>query len=333
MPSNSKPSPPGLPGFYFDADRGKYFRIQPNHIAPPDAKYSRQAVTAERRLKEQQHDADKKKFKGRKKQKLATTFASGVGRSESSIIDSGLPVSEPPALLHDDATEKSDSAAQAGVAKTIYPRDLTTWIDESPGLLRCIDTVNNSTGSVFWATHQTEAGAFVLGPQGLPEYVDTARVSSTIHFSRNRGTWASMKLLPNMTNGINNDANNNSHVISDLKTNESGTKVVFAGSAALWTRPAVVFDVRPGRRQMRYGMAFDYDDQLGIVVSASTDFHRTHRLGLWDVSSGRMVEPSPLVKHGFSQPVTDAQFVDLEHRGGVKTLLAACGKDILAWDM
>ncbi|RMZ87952.1 hypothetical protein DV736_g4830, partial [Chaetothyriales sp. CBS 134916] len=159
-----------------------------------------------------------------------------------------------------DATDEHYSTAQAAVAKTVYPRDLTTSIDESSGLLRCIDTVNNRSESVFWVTHQIGPGALVLGPQ-------------------------------------------------------------------------VVFDVRPGSKQMRYGMAFDYDDQLGIVASASTDFYRTHRLGLWDVSSGRILEPSPLVKHGFSQPVTCAQFVDLEHRGGIKSLLTASGKDILAWDM
>ena len=31
-----------------DADKKKYFKILPNHVAPPDAKYSKQNVRKER---------------------------------------------------------------------------------------------------------------------------------------------------------------------------------------------------------------------------------------------------------------------------------------------
>ncbi len=40
--------PPNLPGFYFDSEKNRYFKIQANHIAPTDSKYSRQAVQAEK---------------------------------------------------------------------------------------------------------------------------------------------------------------------------------------------------------------------------------------------------------------------------------------------
>ena len=33
-----------LPGFHYDAAKRKYFRIQPNHVAPANSKYSQQAV-------------------------------------------------------------------------------------------------------------------------------------------------------------------------------------------------------------------------------------------------------------------------------------------------
>jgi len=38
--------PAEIPGYYFDATKKKYFRIQPNHIAPVGSQYSRQAVNA-----------------------------------------------------------------------------------------------------------------------------------------------------------------------------------------------------------------------------------------------------------------------------------------------
>lgn len=38
-----------IPGFYFDAEKGKYFRIQPNHKAPAGAAHSQGAVDARKR--------------------------------------------------------------------------------------------------------------------------------------------------------------------------------------------------------------------------------------------------------------------------------------------
>ena len=38
---------PEIPGYYFDTTRNKYFKIQPNHIAPPGTAHSRAAVLAE----------------------------------------------------------------------------------------------------------------------------------------------------------------------------------------------------------------------------------------------------------------------------------------------
>ena len=39
---------PNMPGFYFDQAKGKYFQIQPNHIAPKGSKYSEQSVKKEK---------------------------------------------------------------------------------------------------------------------------------------------------------------------------------------------------------------------------------------------------------------------------------------------
>ncbi|KAK5088371.1 hypothetical protein LTR05_002589 [Lithohypha guttulata] len=38
---------PEIPGYYFDTTRNKYFKIQPNHVAPPGTAHSRAAVLAE----------------------------------------------------------------------------------------------------------------------------------------------------------------------------------------------------------------------------------------------------------------------------------------------
>jgi len=37
-----------IPGFYFDAAKGKYFKILPNHIAPAGSKYSQQSISKEK---------------------------------------------------------------------------------------------------------------------------------------------------------------------------------------------------------------------------------------------------------------------------------------------
>src|ERR1700677_1818788 len=34
-----------IPGFFFDPVKKKYFKIQKNHVAPPESPYSREAVT------------------------------------------------------------------------------------------------------------------------------------------------------------------------------------------------------------------------------------------------------------------------------------------------
>ena len=97
------------------------------------------------------------------------------------------------------------------------------------------------------------------------------------------------------------------------------------------TKPAMVFDVKDSWMQKRYGMGWDYDKQLGLVASASTDF-RTHRVGLWDVNTGRRIEEGQLAKKEFSAPVTCLQMVDLESRG-FKSLLTACDGKIQSWEV
>ena len=36
--------PLNIPGYYFDPAKGKYFKIEPTHIAPKGSQYSQQAI-------------------------------------------------------------------------------------------------------------------------------------------------------------------------------------------------------------------------------------------------------------------------------------------------
>lgn len=45
-----------IPGFYFDTERRKYFRIQPNHRAPDGAVHSRSAVSAKSQAEKAESD-------------------------------------------------------------------------------------------------------------------------------------------------------------------------------------------------------------------------------------------------------------------------------------
>ena len=51
--------PAELPGFYFDEEKGKYFRIQAHHKAPPGAKYTKNAINVENEKKRKRVQADK----------------------------------------------------------------------------------------------------------------------------------------------------------------------------------------------------------------------------------------------------------------------------------
>ncbi|KAJ5235792.1 uncharacterized protein N7469_004960 [Penicillium citrinum] len=44
-----------IPGFYYDAEKKKYFKIQANHVAPPGAQYSKDSVKRKRNDQEKQH--------------------------------------------------------------------------------------------------------------------------------------------------------------------------------------------------------------------------------------------------------------------------------------
>jgi hypothetical protein len=94
------------------------------------------------------------------------------------------------------------------------------------------------------------------------------------------------------------------------------------------SQPYLTFHVPEIRRQNRYGLGFAYDAELNIVLGASTDFHRNHRVNLWDASTGRLLQ-SPLVEHTFEQPVTCAQVVDL--RPQAKSFLLATNGVVQEW--
>lgn len=48
-----------IPGYYYDEDKKKYFKIQANHVAPPDAKYARSNVNVEKRAAKKRRIEDR----------------------------------------------------------------------------------------------------------------------------------------------------------------------------------------------------------------------------------------------------------------------------------
>lgn len=78
--------PPALPGFYYDAEKKKYFRIQPNHVAAHASarKYSQAALRKE--AEEQREQKRRKLFEQREKKMrlqrsrvLASPLGGGCG--------------------------------------------------------------------------------------------------------------------------------------------------------------------------------------------------------------------------------------------------------------
>lgn len=70
--------PPALPGFYYDADKEKYFKIQPNHAAARGSarKYSKAAVEKEA---EEQREQKRRKILELRERKMRVTRSRVLG--------------------------------------------------------------------------------------------------------------------------------------------------------------------------------------------------------------------------------------------------------------
>jgi hypothetical protein len=88
-------------------------------------------------------------------------------------------------------------------------------------------------------------------------------------------------------------------------------------------------DVPETRRANQFGLAFGYDPDLNVVLAASTDHHRDHRVGLWSVETGRLLPKCPLSEYKFEKAVTCAKFVDV--RDGPRSILVNDGGRIVEW--
>jgi hypothetical protein len=88
------------------------------------------------------------------------------------------------------------------------------------------------------------------------------------------------------------------------------------------------FTIPETRRQNRYGLGWAYDPELNLMIAASTDHVKNHRVSIWSCTTGRMV-PSPLGDHVFSQPVICADIARL--RDGPKSILLSNEDAITEW--
>ncbi|KAL2409026.1 hypothetical protein ABEF93_008335 [Exophiala dermatitidis] len=114
--------------------------------------------------------------------------------------------------------------------------------------------------------------------------------------------------------------NNKHHHYQPSKYNQR----IYTPSNAL-----ITFNVDQTRRQNRYGLAFAYDPELDIVLSASTDNLHNHRVGLWSAASGQLLDRCPLNNRVFKEPVTCAEIVRL--RDGPKSILLASAGKLEEW--
>ena len=116
----------------------------------------------------------------------------------------------------------------------------------------------------------------------------------------------------------------------DLRYTPSPTlKCHLPRSNAYRNSPTVLdFNIPETRTQNQYGLGFAYEPELNVLVRASTDYVKNHRVGLWDVRTGRLMR-SPLNEHRFEQPVVCAQIARV--RDGPKSILLSDGARIWEW--
>ena len=84
----------------------------------------------------------------------------------------------------------------------------------------------------------------------------------------------------------------------------------------------LTFAIPETRMQTQYGLGWAYDEELNLMVHASTDYVANHRVGIWDVTSGRMMR-SKLAETVFEQPVGCADVVRV--RDGAKSVVLGWG--------
>ena len=89
------------------------------------------------------------------------------------------------------------------------------------------------------------------------------------------------------------------------------------------------FDIPSTHQQTQYGLGIAYDPELNILVRASTDNVRNHRVGIWNVRTGRLMKRSRLSEHRFGQPVICADIVRV--RDGPKSILLSDSVRIYEW--
>lgn len=109
------------------------------------------------------------------------------------------------------------------------------------------------------------------------------------------------------------------------KPNRHSAQGTMARNRKLVTRSLFEFETPESRKQRQYGMGFALDADAGIVAAASPHIRHSCHVGLWDVTTGKILEgPGPLTEKKFQHQSTSLQFVDLEGRGdGPKSLLIA----------
>lgn len=192
-----------IPGYYFDPHKNKYFKIQQNHIAPSDSKYSVEAVK-EQELKRQagltetqqrfQERAQRIKHDRRIQHPLTSLQyrlgANGPGSATSIVADYyGASIRPRPVLKSE---SRSTSHFAYGFADTlitgITDNNLNLW---PPMALKALRQEPDSQGQSVWTTGKRgdiahplgKVGSSILTENGLLAWTEYHGKSTTSQFS------------------------------------------------------------------------------------------------------------------------------------------------------
>ncbi|KAJ9617024.1 hypothetical protein H2200_000745 [Cladophialophora chaetospira] len=172
----------------------------------------------------------------------------------------------------------------------------------------------------------TRSGKMLLLDIREPSTSSTSRSSSTR--IQHSGAVTNLRCLPD----------GNSILLAGLSTTETydiryaplpSLKCHLPRSNSYRHSPSVLtFNIPETRRQNQYGLGWAYDPELDIMVAASTDHVKNHRVGIWSVQTGRMVK-SPLNDFVSGAPVGSLDIVRV--RDGPKSILVGGGDGVMEW--
>lgn len=144
--------PPALPGFYYDAERKKYFKIQPNHVAAHGSASKYSNATVKKEVEEQREQKRRKLFEQREmkmKIKRSKVLESPLGGAWGVIRELGVAKPESSTIMTAwaqglQSKEVSDFRRQDGDSGTFV-------FDTAMGILTHAETLGEHGGNAVFS--------------------------------------------------------------------------------------------------------------------------------------------------------------------------------------